>query len=117
MKFFLKISKLKNLSSTFSVLRPFSYLRPFLYFDLSTPTSLLRLAYFDHCTSTFGKSGLLEYRSKYIIGRSKVLVEVKFGRKNFGLGRSKGQFEVKSVGRRTEKVKDLKIVEVQKRSN
>ena len=81
-----------RISSTFSVLRPFSYIRPFLYFDRSTSSAFLRLAYFDLGTSTFF------VKSGFLIGRE-------------------AQVEVKLVGRSTEKVKDMKMVEVQKRSN
>ena len=63
---------------------------------ISSSFSVLRPLYFDLFTSTsvlrhFVKSGLL-------IGRDL-------------------QVEVKSVGRSTEKVEDMKMVEVQKRSN
>ena len=78
-----------RISSTFSVRRPFSYLRPCLYFD----RYLLRLPYFDLCTLPF-----CQIRTSYwsrSTGRTTVLVEVK------------------SVGRSTEKVEDMKMVEVQ----
>ena len=89
------------ISLTFSVLRP-------LYFDLSTSTSLLRLAYFDFELFTWTSLvrplyfDLCQIWTSYwsrSTGRSTVLVEVKFGQKS----RSKVQVEVKSVGRSTEK--------------
>jgi len=67
-------------------------------FDLfCTSTALLRPLYFGSLTSTISQI-LIFYWSKSI-DRSKVLVEVK------------------SVDRSTEKVEDLKMVAVQKRSN
>jgi len=77
------------ISSTFSVLRP-------LYF-LFTSTRVLRPLYFDSLTSTF-----CQIWTSYLsisTGRNTVLVEVK---------------SVES--RSTEKVEDMKMVEVQKRS-
>jgi len=74
-----------RISLTFSVLRPFSYLRPFLYFDFSTSSALLRLAYIDLCTSTFCQIWI-SYCSRST-GRSTRLVEVK--RSKYSLGRSK----------------------------
>ena len=64
-----------RISSTFSVLWPFSYLRPFLYFDLFTSTSLLRLAYFNLCTSTFCQIWATYWSRRTDL--STVLVEVK----------------------------------------
>ena len=80
-----------RISSTFSVLRP-------LYFELFILTRLLRPLYFEF----FSNLDFLlveKYRSKYSFGWSKVLVEVK------------------SVGRSTEKVEDMDMVEVPKSSN
>ena len=73
------LQKRVRISSIFSVLRPFSYLRPFLYFDLSTSSALVRLVYFELCTSTFCQIWT-SYWSRST-GRSKVLVEIKFGQK------------------------------------
>jgi len=71
--------------------RPFSVLRPFI------STALLRPLYFD---LLWNPDFLLveKYRPKYSFGRSNLLVEVK------------------SLGRSTAKVEDMKMVEVQKRS-
>ena len=71
-----------RISSTFSVLGPFSYPGPFLYFE----TTLLQLAHFELCTSTFcqiwisywsrstGRRLRLEvkFRSKSSLRRTKV---------------------------------------------
>jgi len=56
------------ISSTFSGLRP-------LYFGSRTSTTLLRLAYFDRCTSTFCQIWIFYW------SRSTVLVEVQYGQK------------------------------------
>ena len=72
------------ISSTFSVLRPFSYLRPFLYFD--------------SLNSRFCQ--IWSYHWYRSIGRSTVLVEVKFGPKS----RSKVKDRRYENGRSTEKV-------------
>ena len=78
-----------RISSTFSVLRPTDF----------TSTSLIRLAYFDLL------SNLDDYWPSST-GRSKVLVEVKFGQKS----RSNFFVEVKSVGRCAQKVEDMKMI-------
>ena len=72
----LRISSTIFIFSTFSVLRPL-YFRRFtstsvlrtMYFQLCTSNSVLRLAYFDLLSNL---DFLLEDRSKYSFGRSKV---------------------------------------------
>ena len=55
-------------------MKGYPLVRPFLYFDRSTSTSLLRLAYFDLCTSTFCEIWTSYWSRR--TGRSTVLVEV-----------------------------------------
>jgi len=64
--------------------RSFSYLRP-LYLDLSTSSHLLRLAYFELCTSARVLGPFLQIWTSYwprSIGRSTVLVDVKYCQKD-----------------------------------